>query len=430
MRAPATTLLLPFLALPTLAVVADAAAAPDAGVYERAVVQVVVAAPGPEGVAFGTGTGFFIDDRHIVTNRHVAAGGDASVNTTLLFVLLSGSEEPLPVDLVWTDEQLDLALLEYTGGVEHGTLPLAAGDLREGSEVYAVGYPGSADRAVSGPAHSTLTDGILSRPPFEARWGSGGTGMATVLQHTADINPGNSGGPLLDTCGGVVGVNTGGGVAAVRDADGNIIGATAAQGIFFALHVSELRAALDRLDVSYSAADACGGGPALPLGLLARAPHPLTIALLAGILLAMTTLILRRPRQAVAAGAVRSVAVLADAAAAMSRRRTRTGGPIGFDGGGTTADLSLDADVLRCATHGLSVGRHADLVDRPLQLDGLSRRHFRISIHRGRVFVEDLHSANGTFVNGTRLKPYHGRQLRADDTVSAGAGHWRFAGTE
>ena len=221
-------------------------------------------------------------------------------------------------------------------------------------------------------------------------------------------------------------------VSEVRDSAGNVVGATAAQGIFFALHVSELMLPLDRLGVSYTVAEACdAGGLILPSGSSASAaPHPITITLLAGILLATTVLLFRRPRQMVAAGAGRSAAAVAGAVAALSSRAANADGAVRFTGGDGVPDLTLDAGLLRRVTHGLSMGRQPDLVDRPLGVKGLSRRHFRVSLHRGRTFVEDLNSTNGTFVNGARLTPYHGRQMRAGDVVRAGEGHWRFAGLE
>ncbi|MCS7284022.1 MAG: FHA domain-containing protein [Anaerolineae bacterium] len=49
---------------------------------------------------------------------------------------------------------------------------------------------------------------------------------------------------------------------------------------------------------------------------------------------------------------------------------------------------------------------HADLSpDRALDL-GVSRRHARILQQRGRAYLEDLGSANGTYLNGERLTPY------------------------
>ena len=197
------------LAGATCAVIANAA--PDASTYEPAVVRVVAASESADGLVIGIGSGFFINDRHVVTNHHVIADTRWPSNRSALFIVLSGSDEPLPVTVIWADEGLDLALLEYAGGARAGALVLAGDDPAGGMDLYAVGYPGSADVVLAGAAQSTLTDGILSKLPFEAQWSTSGSDLALVLQHTAAINPGNSGGPLIDACGRVFGVNTSGG---------------------------------------------------------------------------------------------------------------------------------------------------------------------------------------------------------------------------
>ena len=412
-----------------------AEAAPDASAYDLAVVRVVTTFEpvSDEGAASAGGSGFFINNRYIVTNHHVV---DSSRSASGLFILSSGSTDPLPVTLLWSDAGLDLALLDAAGRMSGSSLELAGENPSVGMEVFAVGYPGSADAVLpSIAARTTLTDGILSKAPFDAQWGVGGGGRrALVLQHTAAISPGNSGGALLDTCGGVLGVNTSGGTSDVRDADGNVVGATSTQGIFFALSASELRSVLDQLGVSYSVAEACRATSTLaPIG-LAFSPsatvHPLTIAVLVAILAAVTVLLFRRPRQVVATTAGRSVSAVAGALEAVSVQDAGVRGSVRFAGLDGSPDLGLSTEALVRAPHGLSVGRHPGLVDRPLDIQRLSRRHFRISIHRGRAFVEDLNSANGTFVNGTRLEPYRGRQLRTGDVIDAGEGHWQFNAPE
>lgn len=414
---------------------AAATAAPESSSYERAVVRVVVAIGAGAGGGYSTGTGFFVNHRHVVTNQHVVAAGGSGVTPTGLFIVFSEGRDLQPVTLLWADAGLDLALLEYSGGEAHGALPLAGGEPDRGLAVYAVGYPGSADMVSSGAAaRSTLSDGILSRQPFEARWGSGGAGRATVLQHTAPINPGNSGGPLLDECGNALGVNTSGVASSVRDADGNIIGATTAQGIFFAIHVAELASVLDGFSAPYQEEVICGDGGGGGGGSPAESgsgPDLLTLLLLIAILLALAMLLFKRPRRMVAAGAERGVSVVRDAVAAVSSGSAPVHGALRFAGREGTPDLTLDAGALRGARHGLSAGRHPGLVDRPLsQVEGLSRRHFRVSIQGGRLWVEDLNSTNGTFVNGARLPPYHGRLLKAGDVIVAGDGQWRFGGKE
>lgn len=51
----------------------------------------------------------------------------------------------------------------------------------------------------------------------------------------------------------------------------------------------------------------------------------------------------------------------------------------------------------------ITVGRHRS-VDFQLNYDNISRRHAEISIEvDGQVFVQDLNSLNGTYINGQRV---------------------------
>jgi pSer/pThr/pTyr-binding forkhead associated (FHA) protein len=51
---------------------------------------------------------------------------------------------------------------------------------------------------------------------------------------------------------------------------------------------------------------------------------------------------------------------------------------------------------------------------------GVSRRHAKIYHLTGRFFIEDLDSANGTFVNGERLVPYLPYPLQSGDELRLG----------
>src|SRR4051794_18144246 len=51
----------------------------------------------------------------------------------------------------------------------------------------------------------------------------------------------------------------------------------------------------------------------------------------------------------------------------------------------------------------LSIGR-ADTCDLILTSGGVSRRHARVFVDDGKVLVEDTGSANGTFVDGNKIK--------------------------
>src|SRR5690242_8085027 len=64
-------------------------------------------------------------------------------------------------------------------------------------------------------------------------------------------------------------------------------------------------------------------------------------------------------------------------------------------GPGAGKHFSLDA----CP---LTIGRHVAAAVR-LDLPAVSRQHARVTFERGRYFLEDLGSSNGTVLNGTLL---------------------------
>ena len=51
---------------------------------------------------------------------------------------------------------------------------------------------------------------------------------------------------------------------------------------------------------------------------------------------------------------------------------------------------------------------------------GISRKHARLYTRKGGVFVEDLGSTNGTFINGTRIASYLPEQLLDGDVLLLG----------
>lgn len=51
---------------------------------------------------------------------------------------------------------------------------------------------------------------------------------------------------------------------------------------------------------------------------------------------------------------------------------------------------------------------------------GVSRRHARLEVRDGRLYITDLSSSNGTFLRGNRLNPYTPILLRRNDEVLLG----------
>ncbi len=142
----------------------------------------------------GLGTGFFIDDRHIITANHVVQGA-----AELLVVTPEGEE--YEGELLGTDPEFDAALIRVRGVGSIKPVKLGDSDkLKVGQMVLAIGYP------LGLLGEPTVTLGVVSAIGRSIRTPMGI--LEGLIQTDAAINPGNSGGPLLNLDGEVVGVNT------------------------------------------------------------------------------------------------------------------------------------------------------------------------------------------------------------------------------
>tara|TARA_Y100000768_G_scaffold277219_1_gene212654 strand:+ start:13217 stop:14620 length:1404 start_codon:yes stop_codon:yes gene_type:complete len=132
-----------------------------------------------------TGTGFFIDDYHILTCYHVVAD---AINIYITFPYLS--KEKYQVELLSFCSECDIALLKYNNGIKKPRLCLGeSNNIKKGSIAIALGYPLGADNL-------KITKGTIS----------GNNNY--MFQTDTTINPGNSGGPLVDNNYKVIGINT------------------------------------------------------------------------------------------------------------------------------------------------------------------------------------------------------------------------------
>jgi S1-C subfamily serine protease len=141
----------------------------------------------------GGGSGFIVSpEGFIVTNCHVAEGSrriEVEMQDGGIFL----------GDLVGLDPHTDLAVLKiYTGNLPYASF--ARYDrLQVGQLAIALGNPYG--------FQYTVTTGVISALGRSLRTRSGRL-IDNVIQTDAALNPGNSGGPLVDSSGGVIGVNT------------------------------------------------------------------------------------------------------------------------------------------------------------------------------------------------------------------------------
>ena len=167
----------------------------------------------------GVGTGFFIDNEHVVTANHVVQ--DA---TELIVVTPSGDE--YDGELLGRDPEFDAALIRV--GNAHSVKSVKLGDsdkLKVGQMVIAMGYP------LGLLGEPTVTLGVISAISRSIRTPVGV--LEGLIQTDAAINPGNSGGPLLNLDGEVIGMNTA------------II--AGAQGIGFAVPINLVKLTIDEI---------------------------------------------------------------------------------------------------------------------------------------------------------------------------------------
>jgi len=152
------------------------------------------------------GSSFAVSARGwLVTNRHVARPWEFSPGlpeagltgqTVRLYVVFADTKEEIPARVLRVSDQADLALLAVPARPKLPHLrkinpsPEAS---RQGTSIAVIGFPINA--IIEGVARTTLTTGVLSKPPLAKR-----------LQFDASINPGNSGGPILNVEGEVIGV--------------------------------------------------------------------------------------------------------------------------------------------------------------------------------------------------------------------------------
>jgi S1-C subfamily serine protease len=134
-----------------------------------------------------TGSAFFIDSVHIVTNCHVIE--DASR------ILISIGGIPYQCVPEKKSKTYDLAILRVIGYESRQSATFARGNAQVGDLCYAVGYPYS---NIIG-SDLKFTSGIISGR-------NGIAGDSTCYQITAPIDPGNSGCPLIDANGNIIGI--------------------------------------------------------------------------------------------------------------------------------------------------------------------------------------------------------------------------------
>jgi S1-C subfamily serine protease len=169
------------------------AATVSAAEPERSVVQIITFSQEPQwdmpwrqtGVRRGSGSGFVIQGRRLLTNAHVVSWARQ------ILVRRHQDPEPYLARVLFVAHDCDLALLEVEApAFFDGLEPLEFGSLpKVQSTVVTCGYPAGGEQV-------SFTRGVVSRIELQNYVHIGNRNFLAV-QTDAAINPGNSGGPVF-----------------------------------------------------------------------------------------------------------------------------------------------------------------------------------------------------------------------------------------
>lgn len=398
---------------------------------------------------FGWGTGFFVgkqgeDPSYLVTNYHVIEDYVEFGSGELIEVALSDTvtdNARCKVRAYYDSNTYDEAyIVEYNASMDVAILRLdsptsqrkpialcSPTDSMVGSTVYAVGYPGLSDNIFTestskwGLSDVTVTSGSISRLLTTS-----GTGQRNI-QIDCDIKPGNSGGPLVNADGAALGINT---KSVVNNASGDQTN--------YAVNIEEAITLLNRNGVAYEMAGASSQPPVQkdpgdksaqpdkseePAAPPAAEPEPAK----------SNTLLI--------AGAAAAVVVVLAAVVLLGKKKkpVPVSQPISPTGPAVPAIGAVGGLRLQCLSGNFAgrrfpiekqvrIGRDParnDLVY-PANAPGVSGAHCVVKAEGGQLWLTDLGSSHGTYLNGRKLAANQALPLNPGDRFWLGSENEMF----
>lgn len=138
------------------------------------------------------GSGFIVDDRHVITNAHVIAGGDK--------ISIRSGDAALTARPVWFDPQLDVAMLYTQSPMSGRPVTTADQDAQPGSIAAHLGFARQTGLSVE----DVVVLQKLNATGFDIYRRQQITRQVYALR--GEVIPGNSGGPVINASGKVIGI--------------------------------------------------------------------------------------------------------------------------------------------------------------------------------------------------------------------------------
>lgn len=92
----------------------------------------------------------------------------------------------------------------------------------------------------------------------------------------------------------------------------------------------------------------------------------------------------------------------------------------GVDQQDQAIELRISDAQIDAARLGITIGRSAKLSELLIDDNSVSRRHARICYIGNDLYIEDLNSLNGSWVNNQALKPFKPLQVKSGETLVLG----------
>lgn len=400
---------------------------------------------------FGWGTGFFVgkqgeDPSYLVTNYHVIEDYVEFGSGELIEVALSDTvtdRARCKVRAYYDSNTYDEAyIVEYNASMDVAILRLdnptsqrkpialcSPTDSMVGSTVYAVGYPGLSENMFAestskwGLSDMTVTSGSVSRLLTTS-----GTGQRNI-QIDCDIKHGNSGGPLVNADGAAIGITT-----------WSVTNSGNQESVNYAVNIDEAITLLNRNGVAYEMAGVASQSPEDPgTAQPDKSEEPAAPS-------EPVTPPVAEPEPAknntplIVGGA--AVVVVAIAAVALLTRRKKpvpAAQPISPTGPAVPAIGAVGGLRLQCLSGSFAgrrfpiekqvrIGRDParnDLVY-PANAPGVSGAHCVVKAEGGQLWLTDLGSSHGTYLNGRKLAPNQASPLNVGDRFWLGSENEMF----
>lgn len=390
------------------------------------VVRILVQLPDGN-IAFGSGFGIgktgeptdtFVTNYHVVGEQlyEMEDGSIVSLPPLAVWILKNSNawvpgvgldtSNAISCNVLYAKEEYpDIAVIQAVEEVpERVALPILAeeSEIEVGDAVYALGYPGSSDYTQEtiygttlpgGVEDVTITSGIISR--FTT---SSSLGDTRLIQHDATINGGNSGGPLIDGRGAVIGINT----YKIGDSGNNVDSSS------YSVRIDYIKDVLENLHIEYDLYEEKGGLP------MAAVAGIVVVVLIAAVIIVLAA---KKKKTSVSGNAGAGVGT-GNAGTSSEQRIVGDSGLRfqGVSGTFTGKRFAITAQV--------RIGRDPAKNDfvYPAETEGISGVHCILVFQDGQLYLQDLGSTYGTFVNGgQRLAANQGIVLQPGDKFSLGS---------